>query len=80
VAKNTLPTYAIVELLIRLGHLNPNVGDYKDHVVYDDGVIVKTTFGNITFSPELIMQQFEHPENITDEQLMPVLMLFKPFK
>lgn len=48
--KNDLPTYAIVELLIRLSHINPLIGDYKGHALFDDGVIVKTTHGNITFS------------------------------
>ncbi len=74
--KNTLPTYAIVELLIRLGQIDPIIGDYKGHVVYDDGVIVKTTGGAITFSKAIIRQQFEAPELITDMELQVVAKLF----
>lgn len=79
-AKNTLPTYAIVEILIRLSHFNPLIGDYKDHTVYDTGVIVKTTHGNITLSRALIMRQFNEPENIGDEELIVLTMLLKPAK
>ena len=78
--KDTLPTYAIVELLIRLGHINPHIGDYKDHAIYSGGVIVKTTNGNITFLKTLIMQQFEQPEVITDADLKQVSLTFKPAK
>ncbi len=78
--KDTLPTYAIVELLMRLAHIDPFIGDYKDHAVHTDGVIVKTTHGNISFSKPLIRQQFEHPEGITDEQLKQVALLFRAAK
>ena len=76
-AKNNLPTYAIVELLIRLTPINPTIGDYKGHLVYDDGVIVKTTHGTIKFSLVLIMQQFNHPESITEDVLKTVACDFK---
>jgi hypothetical protein len=69
VTKNTLPTYAIVELLIRLSHINPLIGDYKGHIVYDDGVIVKTTGGTITFPKKLVVLQFESPETIAENTL-----------
>ena len=75
--KNSLPTYAIVELLIRLEKYNPAIGDYKDHTEYDDGVTVKTTQGSIEFSRSLVMQQFETPENITDAELGGTAQMFK---
>jgi hypothetical protein len=78
VTKNTLPTYAIVELLIRLSHIDPFIGDYKGHVIYDDGVVIKTTYGSITFAKALIRQQFEDPEKIADVDLVQVASLFKP--
>lgn len=78
--KNTLPTYAIVELLIRLSQFNPLVGDYRGHAIYNDGVIVKTTHGSITFTQALIKQQFDDPQVITDAELITVLTLFKPAK
>ena len=76
--KDTLPTYAIVELLIRLAQINPHIGDYKDHAIYTDAVIIKTTLGHITFSKTLIKQQFNHPEVITETELKDVAATFKP--
>ncbi|MBW4890551.1 hypothetical protein KXQ82_12515 [Mucilaginibacter sp. HMF5004] len=78
--KNTLPTYAIVELLIRLSHIDPFIGDYKGHAVYDDGVLVKTTGGTITFSKALIKQQFDAPDQITDAELKVIAQLFTTAK
>lgn len=78
--KDTLPTYAIVELLIRLTHFNPLIGDYKGHVIYADGVIVKTTHGSITFTKALIRQQFDDPQGITEVDLINVTSLFRPAK
>jgi hypothetical protein len=78
VAKHTIPTYAIVELLIRLSHINPLIGDYKGHAVYNDGVMVKTSSGTIPFTKKLIDQQFNHPESITDAQLLDIARLFIP--
>jgi len=80
VTKHTLPTYAIVELLIRLSHINAKIGDYKGHVVYDDGAVVKTTKGTIAFSKVLIGQQFDAPELITDADLQAVAKLFSASK
>ena len=68
--RSNLPTYAIVELLIRLAHINPFIGDYKDHLIYDDGFVVKTNRGTITFSKDIIMQQFHDPDQITDNHLV----------
>ena len=75
--KNNLPTYAIVELLIRLENHDPAIGDYKNHTVYDNGVTVKTTRGSITFPESLVLQQFETPEMITDDQLADIALLFR---
>jgi hypothetical protein len=74
---SNLPTYAIVELLIRLEKHNPAIGDYKNHTVYDKDVTVKTTGGTIKFLQSLIMQQFENPELITDVELADTASLFK---
>ncbi|HEY4322911.1 MAG TPA: hypothetical protein VGN20_02965 [Mucilaginibacter sp.] len=70
--RNNLPTYAIVELLMRLAHYNSLVGDYKDHRIYSEGVMVKTSGGTISFPSELIMQQFENPEMISENQLLEI--------
>ena len=75
--KNNLPTYAIVELLIRLEKHCPTIGDYKNHTLSNDGVVVKTTRGSIKFAEPLIKQQFESPELITDEDLARAGTLFK---
>jgi hypothetical protein len=74
--RNHLPTYAIVELLIRLSIFNPAVGDYKNHNIYAHGVVVKTTAGSITLPLELIIQQFEEPHTITDQELKKVASAF----
>ncbi len=78
--KNTLPTYAIVELLIRLSHINPLIGDYKGHAFNEDGVIVKTKHGSIAFSKSLIKQQFDNPEMISDDELTIIASTFNSLK
>ncbi len=78
--RNDLPTYAIVELLIRLSDHNFTIGDYKDHTVSDDEVVVKTTAGIIRFPESLIMQQFEAPELITSHQLTSTVSSFRAYK
>jgi len=75
--KSNLPTYAIVELLIRLEKYDLAIGDYKDHTVYDDEVIVKTSGGTIRFPEHLVLRQFESPELITDAELQKTAMWFK---
>jgi len=77
-AKNNLPTYAIVELIIRLAKYNDSIGDYKGHAVYDEDVIVKTSTGTIIFPQILIMKQFESPEKITEDELFATGARFKP--
>jgi hypothetical protein len=76
-SKNTLPTYAIVELLIRLEKYNDKIGDYKGHAGYDAEVIVKTSGGSIIFPESIIIRQFESPELITDSELASMARLFK---
>ena len=75
--RNNLPTYAIVELLIRLEKYDSSIGSYKDHAVYDDEVIVKTTGGTIRFPEHLVVRQFESPELITEAELQKTAMWFK---
>ncbi len=68
-SKNDLPTYAIVELLIRLSSFNPTIGNYKDHYLNNENVIIKTAHGCVTLGQELIMRQFNVPEEITEHEL-----------
>jgi len=75
--KNSLPTYAIVELLIRLEKHDSSIGDYKNHSESGNGIIVKTTGGSILFPESLIMQQFESPELIGDNELAAIASLFR---
>ena len=75
--KSNLPTYAIVELLIRLEKYDSTIGDYKDHAIYDDEVIVKTSGGTIRFPEHLVLRQFESPELISDAELQKTAMWFK---
>ncbi|HWD87768.1 MAG TPA: hypothetical protein VG367_06545 [Mucilaginibacter sp.] len=77
-AKHNLPTYAIVELLIRLAHYDESIGDYKDHAICDDDVIVKTSTGTILFPQELVLKQFELPESITEAELHDAVAGFNP--
>jgi hypothetical protein len=76
--KHNLPTYAIVELLMRLAPHNNLIGDYKNHSIYNEGVVVKTSGGIIRFPEALIMQQFETPELVTDHALLQTASSFKP--
>jgi hypothetical protein len=78
--KQNLPTYAIVELLMRLAHHDKSIGDYKNHSINDEAVMVKTTGGTIRFPIELIMQQFENPELVTDAVLLHTTSSFKPLR
>jgi len=76
--KSNLPTYAIVELLIRLAPYNPSIGDYKNHSNYDNGVMVKTTGGAICFPDSLIIQQFREPELVSEMILRETASSFNP--
>jgi len=76
--KHNLPTYAIVELLMRLAEHNNSIGDYKNHSVYSEGVMVKTSGGTIRFPETLIMLQFEAPELVTAHALLETASSFKP--
>jgi hypothetical protein len=79
--KYTLPAYAIVELLIRLSHHYKQIGDYKNHKVYEDHALVKTTGGTICFPAELVMQQFNDPALVSHEALAEaVASSFKPLR
>jgi len=73
-----LPTYAIVELLMRLEQYSKAIGDYKDHRINHTEVLVKTTGGAIRFPETLIMQQFENPDLINDNLLLETISSFKP--
>jgi hypothetical protein len=75
--RNDLPTYAIVELLIRLEKYDHSIGNYKDHAFYDGEVIVKTTAGSIRMPQELVQQQFESPETISDSELTKIATQFR---
>ena len=75
--KDNLPTYAIVELLIRLEKHDPDIGDYKNHSELPTGVMVKTTRGSIHFPQSLIIQQFQTPELISDAELAAIASLFR---
>ncbi|MCC8408861.1 hypothetical protein LJ707_07960 [Mucilaginibacter sp. UR6-1] len=66
----TLPAYAIVELLIRLSGINKQIGDYKGHTIRNGFINVKTTGGTVKLTPDLVMQQFNAPEQIGVEQLI----------
>jgi hypothetical protein len=75
--RNHLPTYVIVELLIRLSQHNYLIGDYKYHSVFDTGVMVKTSGGSISFPTQIVLQQFESPTTISDEELSQIALRFR---
>ncbi|QJD95122.1 hypothetical protein HH214_04135 [Mucilaginibacter robiniae] len=75
--KDDLPTYPIVEILIRLSDSDHHIGSYKDHTIHDQGVIVKTTQGIIDVPLSLILQQFHQPELITDSELAVIATSFR---
>ena len=76
-SKSNLPTYSIVELLIRLEKHNPSIGGYKNHTEFDEGVIVRTSGGSIEFPKGLVEQQFHNPEQITERDLEKTALLFR---
>ncbi len=76
-SKNDLPTYAIVELLIRLSSFNPTIGNYKDHHLNNENVIVKTAHGPVTLPQELILRQFNAPEEISENELKVIALQLK---
>ncbi|MGN8070823.1 hypothetical protein [Mucilaginibacter sp. SG564] len=75
--RNHLPTYVIVELLIRLSQHNYLIGDYKYHSVFDTGVMVKTSGGSINFPTQIVLRQFEDPAKISDDELSQMALRFK---
>ena len=78
--KSNLPTYVLVELLIRISSFDNKIGDYKNHTYFDDGVMVKTNQGTIHFPESLVMNQFQTPELITEQALIETAASFKPFQ
>ncbi len=76
-SKNDLPTYAIVELLIRLSSFNPTIGNYKDHYLNNENVIVKTAHGPVTLPQKLILRQFNAPEEISEDDLKAIALQLK---
>lgn len=78
--KDNLPTYVIIELLIRLTPFNGAIGNYKNHSVYGKGIMVQTSGGTIHFPESLIMDQFKAPERVTDKILVETASSFKPFQ
>ncbi len=76
-SKNDLPTYAIVELLIRLSSFNPTIGNYKNHHLNNDNVIVKTVHGPVTLPRKLILRQFNAPEEISEDELRAIALQLK---
>ena len=75
--KHHLPTYVIVELLIRLSQHNYLIGDYKYHSVFDTGVMVKTSGGSISFTTQIVQRQFEDPGTISEDELSQVATRFR---
>ena len=77
-AKDNIPAYAIVELLMRLSEIDDSIGEYRGHTLRGDKVLVKTSGGGISFPQSLVMQQFQDPEQIGNNELKQALILFKP--
>lgn len=75
--EHPLPTYVIIELLIRLVPHNFMIGDYKNHSVFDTGVMVRTSGGSISIPKGIVIQQFENPGSITDSELAKAALLFR---
>lgn len=78
--RSNLPVYAIVELLMILSNVDQSIGNYKDHSIKEDDVKVKTTGGILHFPKNIIMQQFENPELISNDDLKYLLGSFKPVR
>ena len=76
-SKHHLPTYAIIELLIRLSQHNYLIGDYKYHSAFDTGVMVKTSGGSISFPIHIVLRQFEDPTKISDDELSQIALRFR---
>jgi len=66
---NSVPIYAIVELLIRLEEYNENIGNYKNHVITEKNVRVTTSTGHILLPLSLVMNQFHSPDAIDETTL-----------
>ncbi len=76
-SQNTLPLYAIVELLMRLTGINPQIGNYKNHAERGDEVVVKTTNGTIQLSKAFVLSQFHKPEDIEKRDLESLASRFR---
>ena len=46
--------------------------------MFDTGVIVRTSAGNITFPVGIINKQHQDPTSITDSELASAALLFRP--
>ncbi|QEM06334.1 hypothetical protein DIU31_023460 [Mucilaginibacter rubeus] len=76
-SKNKLPLYAIVELLMRLAGIDPQIGNYKNHSERGDNVLVKTANGTIQLSRALVLSQFHKPEDIEKRDLESLASRFR---
>jgi len=76
-SQNKLPLYAIVELLMRVAGINPQIGNYKNHAERGDEVIVKTTNGTIQLSKTLVLSQFHKPDAIGKRDLESLASRFR---
>jgi len=76
-SKNKLPLYAIVELLMRVTGINPQIGNYKNHAERRDQVVVKTSNGTIQLSRALVLSQFHRPEDIEKRDLESLASRFR---
>lgn len=75
---SSVPLYAIVELLIRLGDYNDEIGNYKDHVILDKNVRVTTTTGHLLLPLSLVMNQFHSPDAIDEATLKLIALSYSP--
>ncbi|RZK39818.1 MAG: hypothetical protein EOO90_17180 [Pedobacter sp.] len=64
------PAFIFHELIIRLDHINPDIGRYISHTKDDEVFILLTDNGSLIIPEHFLQMQFENPSTINDTDLL----------
>jgi hypothetical protein len=71
-----MPSYAIVEILIRISAFHPNLGRYKDHDLIGPMVVIKITSGRVMVKAELVSKHLQSPHTVSLNELENAVIMF----
>ncbi len=72
-----IAVYILYELVIRLQELNPAIGEYVSFKKVEDGILIRTSTGQISVSDHILALQFNDPTAIGQPEILNLLNNFK---